>query len=186
MENIKFLNFVYRPLSRTWHRNCISFRPQVKRWKAPYLFVSFLPEDDIIKVETCRPDNILFLLYIKWSVVLLTDMLYLYNISGWKALNFWTFVYRPLSRTWHRNCISFRPQVKRWKVSCLFVSFLQSWSSSFYNIRHEYKSGSSRVSHSYLWTKTDQRRLHSSRTTTLWKIPITPVRHCVIHVLKTH
>jgi len=23
------------------------------------------PEDDLIKVETCRPDNILFLLYIK-------------------------------------------------------------------------------------------------------------------------
>ena len=23
------------------------------------------PEDDVIKIETCRPDNILFLLYIK-------------------------------------------------------------------------------------------------------------------------
>jgi len=33
------------------------------------------PEDDLIKVETCRPDNILFLLYI--NKVLLTDTLYL-------------------------------------------------------------------------------------------------------------
>ena len=39
------------------------------------------PEDDLIKVETCRPDNILFLLYIKCSVVLLTDTLYLYVIT---------------------------------------------------------------------------------------------------------
>jgi len=28
------------------------------------------PENDLIKVETCRPDNVLFLLYIKQSVVL--------------------------------------------------------------------------------------------------------------------
>jgi len=38
------------------------------------------PEDDPIKVETCRPDNVLFLLYIKLGVVLLTDTLYLYLI----------------------------------------------------------------------------------------------------------
>ena len=34
------------------------------------------PEDDLIKVETCRPGNMLFLLHIKESV--LTDTLYLY------------------------------------------------------------------------------------------------------------
>jgi len=38
------------------------------------------PEDDLIKVETCRPDNTLFLLYIKQSVVLLADTLYLYLV----------------------------------------------------------------------------------------------------------
>ena len=40
-----------------------------------------MPEDDLIKVEKCRPDNILFLLYIKESVVLLTDRSYLYVIT---------------------------------------------------------------------------------------------------------
>ena len=39
------------------------------------------PENDLIKVETCHPDNILFLLYIKWSVVLLTDTLCLYVLT---------------------------------------------------------------------------------------------------------
>ena len=34
------------------------------------------PEDDLIKVETCRPDNIL-LYCVQNSVVLLTDTLYL-------------------------------------------------------------------------------------------------------------
>jgi hypothetical protein len=38
-------------------------------------------EDDLIKFETCRPDNVLFLLYIKYSVLLLTDTLYLYAIT---------------------------------------------------------------------------------------------------------
>ena len=38
-------------------------------------------EDDLIKVETCRPDNIIFVLYIKSSVVLLTNTLYLYVIT---------------------------------------------------------------------------------------------------------
>ena len=33
------------------------------------------PEDDLINVETFRPDNIQFLLYIEYSVVLLTDPL---------------------------------------------------------------------------------------------------------------
>jgi len=39
------------------------------------------PEDDLINVETCRPHNILLLLYIKQSVVLLTDTLYFYVIT---------------------------------------------------------------------------------------------------------
>jgi len=56
---------------------------------------------------------------------------------AWKSniISFLNFVYRPLSRTEHRHCISFRPQVKRWKAPYLFVSFFKSWSSSFYNIR---------------------------------------------------
>ena len=36
------------------------------------------PEDDLINVETCSPNNVLFSLYIKWSVVLLTNTLYLF------------------------------------------------------------------------------------------------------------
>jgi len=39
------------------------------------------PEDDLIKIETCRPDDTLFLLYIKQIVVLLTDTLYLYVLT---------------------------------------------------------------------------------------------------------
>jgi len=42
------------------------------------------PEDDLIKVETCRTDSTLFLLYIKQSVVLLTGTFVL--TSGWKTL----------------------------------------------------------------------------------------------------
>ena len=42
------------------------------------------PEDGLIKVETCRPDNTLFLLYKKSSVVFLTDKLYLFGFSSFQ------------------------------------------------------------------------------------------------------
>jgi len=57
----------------TMHRNIDSSRMCFARGS----------EDELIKFETCRPDNILFLLYIKWSVVLLTDTLCLYVITLW-------------------------------------------------------------------------------------------------------
>ena len=48
------------------------------------------PEDDILKVETCRPDNILIFIYIKLIVVLLPDtIVFMYfNTSGRKTLKF--------------------------------------------------------------------------------------------------
>ena len=57
-------------------------------WNIDSSWICFLsgPEDDLIKVEKCRPDDILILLYIEQNIVLLTDTLYLYNTSGWKIL----------------------------------------------------------------------------------------------------
>jgi len=48
-------------------------------WNIDSSWICFLrgPEDDLIEVETCRPDNILFLL--SRNKVLLTDVLYLYE-----------------------------------------------------------------------------------------------------------
>jgi len=52
-------------------------------WNTDSSRICFLrePEDDLVKVETCRPNSIPFLLFIKQSVVLLTYTLYLYVIT---------------------------------------------------------------------------------------------------------
>jgi len=60
------------------------------QWNTDSSWISFPrgPEDDLIKVETCRPHNILFLLYrmkccvIDWHVVFIC-----YNTSGGETLN---------------------------------------------------------------------------------------------------
>jgi len=48
-------------------KNCLCFNTlwdPTMRWNIDSYWICFLrePEDDLIKVETCRPDNILFLL----------------------------------------------------------------------------------------------------------------------------
>jgi hypothetical protein len=63
-------------------------------WNIDSSWICFLrgTEDDLIEVETCRLDNIL---------LLLTDVLYLYNTSGWKTSNSrWDL---QLWRHWRRS-----------------------------------------------------------------------------------
>ena len=59
----------------------------------PYYLSSWIcfhrgPEDDLIKVETCRPNNILFLLHTKQCCVIDWHVVFIcYDTSGWKTLN---------------------------------------------------------------------------------------------------
>jgi len=41
------------------------FRPLLGHIDSSWICFLRGPEDDLIRVETCRPDNILFILYIK-------------------------------------------------------------------------------------------------------------------------
>ena len=61
----------------------LSIWDPTRLWNLDSSWICFTrgPEDDPIKVETCRPNNTLFLLCTKWGVVLLTDTLYLYDLT---------------------------------------------------------------------------------------------------------
>jgi len=56
----------YLHFNALWDPKCLQIWDPTMHWNIDSSWICFLrePEEDLIKVETCRPDNMLFLLYI--------------------------------------------------------------------------------------------------------------------------